>query len=258
MKVRIRTALAVVAVLALGAVALTGCGSTQHHRRRDLVDRGRAGSGERRAHHLGLRHDGQHGAGVGRGVRGGQPERRDHRQGRRLGQRHRGAHQQDGRLRQRVARHQARGDRTQAKANGVNPVTTEVAKDGVVVIVNTGNTVADISKDELGKIYRGEITNWKDLGGADAEIVLLGRDSSSGTYGFIQEEVVGKDKLYAKSMRNLQSSQAIVDEVAKNPNAIGYVGLGYESRIHQAAHRRRRRRVGRHRARRQATRCLAR
>lgn len=118
---------------------------------------------------------------------------------------------------------------TQAQAAGVNPVSTEVAKDGVVIIVNTGNKVADISKDDLGKVYRGEITNWKDLGGADAKIVLLGRDSSSGTYGFIQDEVVGGDKLYAKSMRNLQSSQAIVDETAKNPNAIGYVGLGYES-----------------------------
>jgi phosphate transport system substrate-binding protein len=118
---------------------------------------------------------------------------------------------------------------TQAQAAGVEPVSTEVAKDGVVIIVNTANKVADISKDDLGKVYRGEITNWKDLGGSDAEIVLLGRDSSSGTYGFIQDEVVGKDKLYAKSMRNLQSSQAIVDETAKNPNAIGYVGLGYEN-----------------------------
>ncbi len=117
----------------------------------------------------------------------------------------------------------------QAQAAGVNPVTTEVARDGLAIVVNTGNTVADISKDDLGKVYRGEITNWKDLGGADAEIVLLGRDSSSGTYGFVQDEVVGKDNLYAKSMRNLQSSQAIVDETAKNPNAIGYVGLGYES-----------------------------
>jgi phosphate transport system substrate-binding protein len=117
---------------------------------------------------------------------------------------------------------------TQAQANGVNPVTTVVAKDGVVVIVNTANKLADISKEDLGKVYRGEITNWKDLGGADAPIVLLGRDSSSGTYGFIQDEVVGKDLLYAKSMRSLQSNQAIVDEVAKNPNAIGYVGLGYD------------------------------
>ncbi|NTU72335.1 MAG: PstS family phosphate ABC transporter substrate-binding protein [Coriobacteriia bacterium] len=118
---------------------------------------------------------------------------------------------------------------TQAEAAGVTPVSTEVARDGLAVIVNTANKVADISKDDLGKVYRGEITNWKELGGADAPIVLLGRDSSSGTYGFVQDEVVGKDKLYAKSMRNMQSTQAIVDETAKNPNAIGYVGLGYES-----------------------------
>lgn len=118
---------------------------------------------------------------------------------------------------------------TQAQANGVEPVSTEVAKDGLAVIVNKANKVADITVEDMGKVYRGEITNWKELGGDDAEIVLLGRDSSSGTYGFVQDEVVGKDKLYAKSMRNLQSSQAIVDETAKNPNAIGYVGLGYES-----------------------------
>lgn len=116
----------------------------------------------------------------------------------------------------------------QAQANGVNPVTTVVAKDGVVVIVNAANTLADISKDDLGKVYRGEVTNWKQIGGADAPIVLLGRDSSSGTYAFIQDEVVGKGKTYAKTMRSLQSNQAIVDEVSKNPNAVGYVGLGYD------------------------------
>jgi phosphate transport system substrate-binding protein len=121
---------------------------------------------------------------------------------------------------------------TQAQANGVNPVTTEVAKDGVVIIVNTGNKVAEISKEQLGKVYAGEITNWKDLGGADAPIVLLGRDSSSGTYSFINDEVLAKlpnKPVFAKSTRNLQSSQAIVDEVSKNANAIGYVGLGYEN-----------------------------
>ncbi len=119
---------------------------------------------------------------------------------------------------------------TQGKANAVNPVTTEVARDGVVVIVNSGNALAGITKDQLGKVYRGEITNWKDLGGASAPIVLLGRDSSSGTYAFIQDVVIGKGLNYAKSMRSLQSNQAIVDEVAKNPNGIGYVGLGYESK----------------------------
>jgi phosphate transport system substrate-binding protein len=121
---------------------------------------------------------------------------------------------------------------TQAQANGVNPVTTEVARDGVVIIVNTANKAIDINKEQLGKIYAGQITNWKDVGGVDAPIVLLGRDSSSGTYAFINDEVLAKlpnKPAYAKSMRNLQSSQAIVDEVSKNPNAIGYVGLGYES-----------------------------
>ena len=118
---------------------------------------------------------------------------------------------------------------TQAKANGVDPVTTVVAKDGVVIIVNTANKVTDISEENLGKVYRGEITNWKELGGADAPIVLLSRDSSSGTYGFMQDEVIGKKAKFAKSTRNLQSTQAIVDEVSKNANGIGYIGLGYEN-----------------------------
>jgi phosphate transport system substrate-binding protein len=119
-----------------------------------------------------------------------------------------------------------------AKAAGVDPVETEVAKDGVVIIVNTANGVTAITKEQLGKVYAGEITNWKDLGGADAPIVLLGRDSSSGTYGFVKDEVLGKlpnKPEYSKAMLNLQSTQAIVDEVGKNPNGIGYIGLGYEN-----------------------------
>jgi phosphate transport system substrate-binding protein len=120
-------------------------------------------------------------------------------------------------------------EKTQAQTAGLNPVTTAVARDGVGVIVNTANPVTDVTEENLGKIYRGEITNWKDVGGGDAPIVLLGRDSSSGTYAFVQEEVVGKEKTYAKAMQNLQSNQAIVDQVGKSPNAIGYVGLGYEN-----------------------------
>jgi phosphate transport system substrate-binding protein len=123
-------------------------------------------------------------------------------------------------------------EETQAQAAGVTPVSTEVARDGVVVIVNTANTVPGLTKEQLGKIYAGEITNWKDVGGPNATIVLLGRDSSSGTYAFINDEVLAKlpnKPAYAKSMRNLQSTQAIVDEVSKNPDAIGYIGLGYEN-----------------------------
>jgi len=119
-----------------------------------------------------------------------------------------------------------------ASTAGVSPVETEVAKDGLVVIVNTANGVSGITKEQLGKVYAGQITNWKDLGGADAPIVLLGRDSSSGTYAFVKDEVLAKlpnKPDYAKSMMNLQSTQAIVDEVGKNPNGIGYIGLGYEN-----------------------------
>lgn len=115
----------------------------------------------------------------------------------------------------------------QAKKNGIDPVATVVAKDGISVVVNPANGVKDLSLDQLGKIYRGEITNWKDVGGNDAEIVLLGRDTSSGTYEFFSEAVVGKDAQYAKTMRNLGSNQEIVSEVEGNANAIGYVGFGY-------------------------------
>ena len=118
-------------------------------------------------------------------------------------------------------------EKEQATAKGEDLVETAVAKDGLSVIVNTGNKVTDLTTDQLGKIYRGEVTNWSEVGGASAPIVLLGRDTSSGTYEFFKEAVVGKDAEYAKSMRNLASNQAILAEVEKNPNAIGYVGLGY-------------------------------
>ncbi len=115
----------------------------------------------------------------------------------------------------------------QAKDNGVNPVETPVASDGIAVITNPANGVSGLTLDQLGKIYRGEITNWKDVGGADAEIVLLSRDSSSGTYEYFKEEVVGEDKNYAAAAKLLPSTQAIVEETKGNENAIGYVGVGY-------------------------------
>ncbi len=121
---------------------------------------------------------------------------------------------------------------SQGATAGVNPVKTEVARDGVVVAVNSANTVSGLTKAQLGQIYAGEITNWKQVGGADAPIVLLGRDSSSGTYSFINDEVLAKlpnKPKYAKSMQNLQSTQAIVDQVGKDANSIGYIGLGYEN-----------------------------
>ncbi|MCL2680175.1 MAG: phosphate ABC transporter substrate-binding protein [Coriobacteriia bacterium] len=112
-------------------------------------------------------------------------------------------------------------------AVGVDIVENTVANDGIGVIVNPAVGITDISTDDLGKIYRGEISDWSQLGGTPGSIVLLGRDTASGTYEFFLEAVVGKDNEYAQTMRNLQSNQAIVDEVRNNPAAIGYVGMGY-------------------------------
>lgn len=127
------------------------------------------------------------------------------------------------------ASREAKGEEIeQGSAAGVEMTENAVARDGIAVMVNAANTVSDLTIEQIGQIYRGEVTNWKEVGGADAAIVLLGRDTSSGTYEFFGEAVIGKDAKYAKSMRNLQSNQAIVEEIKKNPNAIGYVGMGYQ------------------------------
>jgi phosphate transport system substrate-binding protein len=115
------------------------------------------------------------------------------------------------------------------KAKGGEAVETKVARDGIAIIVNPANGVEKVTKEQLGKVFRGEITNWKDVGGADKAIVLVSRDTASGTYEFFKEAVVGKDKNYAKSARLLPTNQGIVDEVKSNDAAIGYVGVGYEA-----------------------------
>jgi phosphate transport system substrate-binding protein len=118
-------------------------------------------------------------------------------------------------------------ERAEAEGRGITPFEIEVAKDGIAVVVNPESPVTALTLEQLGAIYRGEITNWKDVGGPDGAIVLLSRDSSSGTYEYFKEEVVGKEAEYAKEAKLLASTQAIIDETRNNPNAIGYVGLGY-------------------------------
>ena len=115
------------------------------------------------------------------------------------------------------------------EAAGVEIIENTTSYDGIAVIVNPESGMTGISKDDLGKVYRGEITNWSELGGNDLEIVLLGRDSASGTFAFFQEVIVGEDNDYAQSMRNIQTNTGIVTEVQTNPGAVGYVGMGYVS-----------------------------
>ncbi|MDP2400584.1 MAG: phosphate ABC transporter substrate-binding protein, partial [Actinomycetota bacterium] len=119
---------------------------------------------------------------------------------------------------------------TEAEGNGVEVTEFVVAYDGIAIVVNPSLGVEDLTYAQLGAIYRGEITNWSEVGGPDLDIVLLSRDTSSGTYAFFLEEVVqqdSKDAVYASSARLLPSTQAIVDETIANEAAIGYVGLGY-------------------------------
>ncbi|MBN1595190.1 PstS family phosphate ABC transporter substrate-binding protein [candidate division FCPU426 bacterium] len=113
-----------------------------------------------------------------------------------------------------------------AKAKGFEAIEHTVALDGIAVIVNPSNPVKVLAMNQIKKIYTGQITNWKAVGGSNAKIVLYTRDSSSGTFAFFQEHVLEK-KDYSVKARRLASNSAIVQGVAEDMNSIGYVGLGY-------------------------------
>jgi len=120
-------------------------------------------------------------------------------------------------------------EKQDAEANGVNPVETQVALDGLSVVVNPNNPVTELSIPQLSDIYSGKVTNWKDVGGNDASIVVLARDTNSGTHVFFKEHVVQyQEKLeYGSDVQFMAATQAGFDEVAQNENAIMYGGLGY-------------------------------
>lgn len=104
--------------------------------------------------------------------------------------------------------------------------------DGIVIITNLDNPIADIDSQTLGKIYRGEISNWKELGGDDAPIVVLSRDSSSGTHEFFKEYVVRENNTlksaeYGEKTLYMPANESIKQEVRSNKYAIGYIGMGY-------------------------------
>ena len=101
-----------------------------------------------------------------------------------------------------------------------------VGKDGIALVGHPSNTASDLSLEQVKAIYQGTITNWKDVGGADSEIVLIGRDSSSGTREFFTEFVLDKEDA-AKDMQELNSNGAVAQAVSITPGAIGYVSLEY-------------------------------
>ncbi|MFH1458766.1 MAG: phosphate ABC transporter substrate-binding protein [Candidatus Omnitrophota bacterium] len=121
-----------------------------------------------------------------------------------------------------------------ANQRGINPYEIKVALDGVAIVVNPSNPVSKLTIDQLAGIFSGKIANWSQLGGKDGKIVILSREVNSGTHVYLKEHILRKNdpnskEEFAPSALLLSSSQAIADEVAGNPAAIGYYGMGYIS-----------------------------
>ena len=115
----------------------------------------------------------------------------------------------------------SRSLKDEEKANGLEE--TVLAYDGIAIIVNTENPVADLDLETISKIYTGEITNWKDVGGNDAEIVLIGREAGSGTRDGFESITGSKDKCAYR--QELTSTGDVITTVSTNPGAIGYASL---------------------------------
>jgi len=118
-----------------------------------------------------------------------------------------------------------------ARANGIEPVEFVVARDAIAVVVHPSNPVDRLTLQQISLIYTGQITNWREVGGEDRPIVLLSRESNSGTYVYFLENVIRlgqeNDLLFSPDTLLMPSSEGISAEVRQNPNAIGYDGLGY-------------------------------
>lgn len=113
-----------------------------------------------------------------------------------------------------------------AQKRGVKPVAHVVAYDAIIPIVHPKNKVTDLSIDQLSQIYQGKITNWKEVGGDDLKIVVISRDSSSGTFETWDHFIMKKTKVTPRAQM-LASNGALLTAVAKNRYAIAYLGMGY-------------------------------
>jgi phosphate transport system substrate-binding protein len=112
-----------------------------------------------------------------------------------------------------------------ARSNGVSPVEYAVAIDGICVITNPDNQVKQLTVGQLGRIYRGEVTNWSAVGGPKLTITLYGRQPNSGTFVYFRDEVVKGE--YAPSMRQMNGNAQIAEGVKADKGGLGYVGVGY-------------------------------
>jgi len=119
-----------------------------------------------------------------------------------------------------------------AKDGGLNLQEITIAYDGITIIVNKSNPIKNLTTEQLRGIFMGEIKNWSELGGPDEKIVVLSRDSSSGTHVFFKEHVLRKGnekgpEEYSKSALFLPSNEALKQEIESSKGAIAYIGMGY-------------------------------
>ena len=113
-----------------------------------------------------------------------------------------------------------------AKQKGAVAVETKVALDALAVYVNEKNAIKEIAIPDLAKIYKGEIRNWKEIGGKDVPIVLYGRENNSGTYAYFKEHVLEK-KDFAPAVQTLAGTSAVVNAIKGDEKGIGYGGIAY-------------------------------
>jgi phosphate transport system substrate-binding protein len=117
----------------------------------------------------------------------------------------------------------------QAQARGVRPSRIVIAVDRLCLIVNAKNPVSKLTVDQLGKMFRGEVKNWEEVGGENGPVTLYGRQSNSGTYDFFMEYVLKGN--YSNKMNQMNGNAQIVEAVRQDASGIGYVGVGYVRQV---------------------------
>lgn len=113
---------------------------------------------------------------------------------------------------------------------GAEPKEIPTAMDGLAIYVHEKNPIAKITAPRLKEIFQGDVTNWKDLGGPDEEIVVYSRENNSGTYAYFKEHVLQNED-FAPAVQTLPGTASIINAVSKDEWAIGYGGIGYSSGV---------------------------
>ncbi len=113
----------------------------------------------------------------------------------------------------------------QASERGITVNRVVIAMDGLSVIINPNNPISRLTVGQIGRIFKGEVTNWSDVGGPDRAITLYGRQSNSGTFVFFREAILKGD--YSQKMNRMNGNAQIVEAVKQDTSGIGYVGVGY-------------------------------